>query len=308
MEEVTSIVKKLSPFTKVLLWGDMLHELESPFVHNITNYIVEPVEWQYGVKPKFSNTYFYNVHKNYKNMWVASAFKGADGKKATIPNIKNRFLNHLSWMKFLLDYKFGGESKPYTFEGIILTGWSRYTHMAPQCELLPLSVPSLVLNLLLIRTVRNGIDHGDLHKLTYCEFYHKYLSNDFKEVFRGFDDIDNKCAFENTLLYIEHDKLFDPTFLQDCQYGLHESEYECRRQGSYVDVNSLHDTFLKCKQALTRESVMKESMEEFMSKYYKAFVIKSYIDEVIQVPARDVRSKMIFLQDCTKNRVWGRRF
>ena len=36
---------------------------------------------------------------------------------------------------------------PISFKGLTLTGWSRYDHFAVNCELLPVALPSLIINL-----------------------------------------------------------------------------------------------------------------------------------------------------------------
>lgn len=77
----------------------------------------------------------------FKRIWVAGAYKGADGEKAILPLMKTRYENHKSWMQFIRK-----RALSKSIVGFVSTGWSRYNHFASLCELLPVSIPSLMLN------------------------------------------------------------------------------------------------------------------------------------------------------------------
>jgi len=85
----------------------------------------------------------------FNGVWAASAFKGAFGEKQYIPDLYRHVQNHMSWLQ-VMQREEKEEHWPVRFKGIILTGWSRYDHFAVLCELLPVSVPSLIVNLLLV--------------------------------------------------------------------------------------------------------------------------------------------------------------
>ena len=75
---------------------------------------------------------------------------GADGPTALVPNIQKRLTNNLNW----LDVMSNEESKFQNgFQGIVITGWSRYDHFAVLAELLPAAMPSLATNLI-------SVSHG----------------------------------------------------------------------------------------------------------------------------------------------------
>ena len=79
-----------------------------------------------------------NLCLEFKKLWVASAFRGAHTPSKTLPDLHNRLQNHKNWLDKL-------EGKLDSIQGIVVTGWSRFTHFTVLCELLPSSIPSLVL-------------------------------------------------------------------------------------------------------------------------------------------------------------------
>lgn len=83
------------------------------------------------------------------SIWAASAFKGATGSDQYLTNIRHHLENHRAWIELVSYYR--GTPNFAKFRGIMLTGWQRYDHFAVLCELLPVALPSLACDLLLLQ-------------------------------------------------------------------------------------------------------------------------------------------------------------
>lgn len=135
-----------------IIWDDMLRQMTSEKLKEFQlGNLVEPMVWTY-VKDVY-RFIPYNVWLMYSEVfpfiWSASAFKGAFGETLTIPNVKMHLENNEAWLEVMDEQ----QRKFTSFRGIVITGWQRYDHLATLCELLPASMPSLILNLL---TVSHG--------------------------------------------------------------------------------------------------------------------------------------------------------
>ena len=86
----------------------------------------------------------------FREVWVASSFKGSSGEITTMSYIGHHQRNQQTWLETM--HRASLRHK-VNFTGIAVTGWSRYDHMLSLCELLPSSVPSLAYAL---QTIVNG--------------------------------------------------------------------------------------------------------------------------------------------------------
>ena len=106
-------------------------------------YMEDVVSW-------YQPGFFEKFGRHFKNVWAASAYKGAGGELIAITSVKHHYLNHLTWNQQIFNQMSRGACN---FKGIALTGWSRYDHFLQLCDLLPEAIPSLVYNL---QTVQLG--------------------------------------------------------------------------------------------------------------------------------------------------------
>ena len=80
-------------------------------------------------------------------MWIATAFKGATAPDRYYTDISHHVENHRRWLEIIEKY-----SSQINFKGAFLTGWQRYDHFSVLCELLPTALPSLAVNLAVLRS------------------------------------------------------------------------------------------------------------------------------------------------------------
>lgn len=93
-----------------------------------------------------TDPYINVLKRSFQKIWCASAYKGAAQPNTQCVPLLNRLQNQAFWIEKAILHT-------DSFEGIILTGWSRFCHQLILCELFPVSVHSLALCL---NVIRNG--------------------------------------------------------------------------------------------------------------------------------------------------------
>ncbi|CAF5053324.1 unnamed protein product, partial [Rotaria magnacalcarata] len=119
--------------------------------------LVEPVSWNYFTE--FDNNYKFSsawktFPKFFTNTWIASAFKGGLHRFSMKTNTSHHVLNNREWLSFIESSTFQKDS----LSAVILTGWSRFDHFMPLCDLLPTAYPSLLHSLFMFNTGQYIVD------------------------------------------------------------------------------------------------------------------------------------------------------
>ncbi|KAM3716901.1 Hexosaminidase [Dirofilaria immitis] len=138
LAKIAIYIKRLIPNVRVLAWYDMIKSFESTLIKLYRlDQLLEVVVWDYSETLQQQNV-----------VWGSSAYKGANEPSSEFLDLKHYFRNNKAWIAHRKIYG----SLFHTFRGLIITGWQRYDHFAVLCELLPVGLPSAVLNLLVAKT------------------------------------------------------------------------------------------------------------------------------------------------------------
>jgi hexosaminidase len=128
--------KKLRP----ILWHDMMIEWEIEPLQKLARQ-ADLMAWGYGDPPDiahhhYNTRYIQRFHDAGVPLWGATAYKGADGISADLPNLERRRTNALGWMQV---------NDRIPFKGVVATAWSRYSTHRVQCEPIDGSLDALLL-------------------------------------------------------------------------------------------------------------------------------------------------------------------
>ena len=145
---------------KAIIWDDMLRDWKPDVLREMSEY-VSPMVWAYvddlSSYSKFPEDMWERYSYSFKEIWLASSFKGALKPWSNFVPIQQHLNNHLSWLKITSML----QSKGTGVKGIALTGWSRFDHYGPLCEVLPAGIPSLALCL---KVLTEGKFNDEIHK------------------------------------------------------------------------------------------------------------------------------------------------
>lgn len=149
VSKIAGHIRNRYPGVTVLMWDDEFREiLPQEIIDRGLHLMVEPVVWKYTTDPEASLTdqLWESYASVWKDIWVATAFKGATAPDRYYTEISYHMENHQRWLEIINRY-----SNQITFKGVMLTGWQRYDHFSVLCELLPVAIPSLAVNLAILQ-------------------------------------------------------------------------------------------------------------------------------------------------------------
>lgn len=142
LQHVVPILEILSEKgVRPILWHDMMTQWDEKALRELSQH-ADLMFWWYNGHPNntaaqdpFHPTHRKRFRQQEVSLWGASAYKGADGQSADVPNIETRRNNNLGWAEVAVKEK---------LKGVVATGWSRYSHHRVQNEPIDGALDSLL--------------------------------------------------------------------------------------------------------------------------------------------------------------------
>uniref|UniRef100_A0A914H4S7 Beta-N-acetylhexosaminidase n=1 Tax=Globodera rostochiensis TaxID=31243 RepID=A0A914H4S7_GLORO len=158
ISRIARMAKEEFGFDQVFAWNDMFDKIPVSLLEEYElGSLLIPVVWGYSrdvTRPGyFPSGLFERYSHIFEEIYFAGAFKGANGVTQQFVDIERYMQNLRSYQEL---YFLNEEHLKNRLTGIILTGWQRFSHNKPLCELLPASIPSLAREAIFLSEWRNG--------------------------------------------------------------------------------------------------------------------------------------------------------
>lgn len=252
--------------------------------------------------------------RTFPNLWVASSFKGGFGEKETLPDLVLHLSNNLAWKKILQGEIADAYVKPASFSGIIVTGWSRYDHFAVLCELFPVGLPSLVLNLVFLEAKEQKSGFSKWLRILRCpkSFLEYDLNLIQKENLLRFKL--GSCFFPGNDLYSQIVKLKN----LEARMKVLVNKLECSGWTSKYNFNKNFTSPWRILEMFPEEGFAGEKLkndlgafkfmtERIMREYFDKYTIAEWIEQKIQPIEEELDNIKRHFESIFQWKIWPRR-
>ena len=119
---------------RALMWHDAAVSMPEGCLERLLSSGVRCVCWDYtslDYPDRPAVAFAERLQRRGAAPYIATAYKGGDASDAVVPNRAVRHDNQLAWRSW------AQRSGANSLSGVVLTGWSRFGHLAPLTEMLP---------------------------------------------------------------------------------------------------------------------------------------------------------------------------
>lgn len=295
-----------------IIWDDMLRTIPAHILHDSKlGSVVEPMVWVYveDVDRFVDSLTWANYGEVFTHIWAASAFKGAFGERLYAVNVQRHVANNLAWLEVMRRETLS--SSRLSFRGLVLTGWSRYDHFAVLCELLPVAVPSLILNLVIITRGAHDYEAVRLsHKLLQCGSQKPMLTA--QELRRNPQQWEaHRCRFAGSgLLGLLSSYNMNRREVESAAERIKNRDgwmTEYNVQHSYSSPWRVHESIKSVAYLPGALKTMEQQMAKSLSHFFDNHTVNEWLEQHIQPLLKQVDELMAMAKSLTVNVSWPRR-
>lgn len=295
-----------------IIWDDMLRTIPAHILQDSKlGEVVEPMVWVYveDVDRFVDSLTWANYGEVFSHIWAASAYKGAFGERLYAVNVQRHVGNNLAWLEVMRRETLS--TSKLSFRGLVLTGWSRYDHFAVLCELLPIAMHSLILNLVIITSGAHDYEASKrAHRLLQCNGQKSLFTP--QELRRNPQQWDaHRCRFSGSGLL---------GLLSSYNMNRHEVETSLEHisekdgwmskynvEHKYSSPWRVHESMKTVAYLPGALKTLEQQLAKSLGQFYDQFTVEEWLEQHIQPLEERVGSLMKMARDLTERIVWPRR-